>query len=131
MDMPARVDPEFARQIGQAITELRKSRGMTQEDLRRGVGNSKNTVSSWERGASAPTVQNLRELCRVLRVPPERLLGLNGSARRERRGQFARDAEALASRLTAMRRTAEEAAPDLIGTLREAEREARRLSSAE
>jgi transcriptional regulator with XRE-family HTH domain len=128
--MPAGVDPLYARQIGQAIATVRRARGMTQEDLRLGVGNSKNAVSNWERGVSVPTLQNLRELCRVLRVPPERLMGLNGAARRERRAQVAVDAEALAGSLGTLRRTAERAAPDLIGALREAEREARRISAA-
>lgn len=104
---------------------------MTQEDLRLGVGNSKNAVSNWERGVSVPTVQNLRELCRVLRVPPERLLGLNGAGHRERHAQLAVEAQALAARLAALRRSAERAAPDLIGALRDAEREARRISAAE
>lgn len=129
--MPAGVDPQYARQIGEAIAALRRARGMTQEDLRLGVGNSKNAVSNWERGVSVPTVQNLRELCRVLRVPPEQLLGLNGARRHERRTQLAVDAEALAGRLATLRRSAELAAPDLIGALREAEREARRISAAE
>ena len=129
--MPAGVDPQYARQIGQAIAALRRARGMTQEDLRLGVGNSKNAVSNWERGVSVPTVQNLRELCRVLRVPPDQLLGLNGAGRRDEPRQRAVDAQALAGRLATLRRSAERAAPDLIGALREAEREARRLGAAE
>lgn len=129
--MPAGVDPEYARQVGQAIAASRKARGMTQEALRLSVGNSKNAVSNWERGVSVPTVQNLRELCRVLRVPPERLLGLIGGQHRERRTQVAVDAQALAGRLATLRRTAEEAAPDLIAALRAAEREARRIGAVE
>jgi transcriptional regulator with XRE-family HTH domain len=129
--MPAGVNPEYARQIGQAIAATRRARGMTQEDLRIRVGNSKNAVSNWERGVSVPTVQNLRELCCVLGVPPERLLVLNGAGRRQRRTQMAVDAQALAGRLATLRRTAEQAAPDLIGALRDAEREAQRISAAD
>ncbi len=126
--MPAGVDPDYAREIGQAIAASRKARGMTQEDLRLRIGNSKNAVSNWERGVSAPTVQNLRELCRVLRVRPERLMALNGSQHREQRAEAAAEAEALAARLAALRAATERAAPDLIGALREAEQQARRLS---
>jgi transcriptional regulator with XRE-family HTH domain len=129
--MPAGVDPAYARQIGRAIAESRSARGMTQEELRVMVGNSKNAVSNWERGVSVPTVQNLRELCRVLRVPPERLLALNGAQRRERQTQLAADAEALASRLATLREAVEQTAPDLIGALREAEQEARRMGAEE
>jgi transcriptional regulator with XRE-family HTH domain len=129
--MPAGVDPKYARQIGQAIAASRRAGGMTQEDLRLSVGTSKNAVSNWERGVSVPTVQNLRELCRVLRVPPARLLGLNGDGRRGQRGQLAVDAQALAGRLKTLRRAAEQAAPDLIRALREAEREARRISATD
>lgn len=126
--MPAGVDPDYAREIGQAIAASRKARGMTQQDLRLRIGNSKNAVSNWERGVSVPTIQNLRELCRVLRVRPERLMALNGSRRREERARTADEADALATRLAALRGATERAAPDLIGALREAEQHARRLS---
>jgi transcriptional regulator with XRE-family HTH domain len=124
--MPAQVDGDYARQIGHAIAAARRERRMTQDELRRRLGNSKNAVSNWERGVSAPTVQSIRELCRVLRVTPERLLAVSAVADPGRRSQ-ATDAEALASRLAALRRSAESAAPNLLRALREAEDEARRL----
>jgi transcriptional regulator with XRE-family HTH domain len=129
--MPAGVEPEYACKIGQAIAESRRARGMTQEDLRIRVGNSKNAVSNWERGVSAPTVQNLRELCRVLQVPPERILAFNDAQPRRETTQSAAAAQALVERLAALRRTIEQKAPDLIGALQEAEREARRIGAAE
>jgi transcriptional regulator with XRE-family HTH domain len=129
--MPAGVDPEYARRIGQAIAASRRARRLTQEDLRLRVGNSKNAVSNWERGVSVPTIQNLRELCRVLRVPPERLMVLNRTRRHEAPAHFPAEARALAARLARLRETTERAAPDLIAALREAELEARRLTTLE
>jgi transcriptional regulator with XRE-family HTH domain len=129
--MPAGVDPEYARRIGQAIAASRRARGLTQEQLRLRIGNSKNAVSNWERGVSVPTIQNLRELCRALQVSPERLMVLNGTRRREEPTQFTAEARVLAARLATLRETTELAAPDLIGALREAELEARRLATLE
>jgi len=78
--MPASVSEEYRRAIGSAIKQARKERGMSQDALRRAVGNSKNAVSNWERGKSAPTTESLRDLCRVLDVTPQRLLVMNGTA---------------------------------------------------
>jgi transcriptional regulator with XRE-family HTH domain len=124
--MPAGVDDEYARAIGDAIARARKARGMSQEQLRLRVGNSKNAVSSWERGKSAPTVQNLRELCRVLDVPPSQLLGMNGGKPVKTHAPAA-ELQALAARLGELRRDAEAAVPDLMQRLTAAEAVARRL----
>lgn len=126
--MPAGVDSEYAREIGRAIAEARRAMGMSQDDLRRRVGKSKTAVSNWERGVSAPTVQNVRELCRVLAVAPERLLGLNGDMRPAVPGEPSTDVRRLAERLSTLRQDAERAVPPLLNVLREAEREARRLN---
>lgn len=125
--MPAGIDGEYARAIGRAVASARIARGMTQEELRRRVRNSKNTVSNWERGVSAPTVQNLRELCRVLEVAPERLLVLNRDAAPGGADALAAEVRVLAGQLRALRNDAEQSVPDLIERLREAEDAARRI----
>jgi transcriptional regulator with XRE-family HTH domain len=124
VDMPAGVDDDYARAIGAAIKAARRARGLSQEQLRLRVGNSKNAVSNWERGVSAPTVQNLRELCRVLRVGPEVLLGI---AADDHEDPLASDLREVATSLAALRHDAESAGPDLIGRLREAEAAVRRI----
>lgn len=126
--MPAGVDPQYAREIGQAIAATRRARGLTQEELRRQVGNSKNAVSNWERGASAPTVQNLREICRVLDVPAETLLGITSPSRHAARSAANAEIQRLADRIAIIRQATERSAPSLIDSLREAERYARHLS---
>jgi transcriptional regulator with XRE-family HTH domain len=132
--MPAGVSEEYRRAIGNAIREARKERGMSQDALRLAVGNSKNAVSNWERGMSAPTAESLRNLCRVLDVTPQRLLGMNGANRRVRSKGTATVARGLADQLAELREVAEkaeQAVPDLMGALRDAERKARQLADGQ
>jgi transcriptional regulator with XRE-family HTH domain len=124
--MPAGIDDAYARAIGQRIAEARRSRGLTQEDLRRRVGNSKNAVSNWERGVSAPTIQNLRELCEALAVAPQDLLLMNGGSPKPTESATEPGAKDLLQKLTALRHQAERAFPDLLTALKAAEDEARR-----
>jgi len=123
--MPAGIDDAYARAIGERIAEARRQRGLTQEDLRRRTGNSKTAVSNWERGVSAPTIQNLRELCQALAVAPQELLLMNGRSMATESASHT-DAKDLLERLTAVRRQAERAFPDLLTALKAAEDEARR-----
>lgn len=48
-----------AQRLGKTITELRKSRGVTQETLAEAMGISAQSVSKWETGASMPDVSLL------------------------------------------------------------------------
>jgi transcriptional regulator with XRE-family HTH domain len=129
--MPATVDPKYRREIGQTLRRARKALGLSQTQLGNAVGTSKNAVSSWERGDCAPTVESLREACLVLKVPPGQVLGMSsGTPTVPPSVAGARKAEAaeLANELAALKGRAQKAVPDLMGTLKEAERVARRLA---
>jgi transcriptional regulator with XRE-family HTH domain len=52
------------------LKELRKQRGLTQEDLAMRTGRSVDAVSQWERGLNWPTFETLIRLADALDVPP-------------------------------------------------------------
>jgi len=124
--MPASVEKTYAKTIGEAIKAARERRRLTQVGLGRAVKNSKNTVSNWERGVSAPTVENLRELCLALGVEPQQLLAMPRAAELEDRG--AGEATGLVSQLASLRKAAEKAESDLMKAFLEAEEKARRFT---
>ena len=59
---------------GRFIAVLRKSRGLTQEELGRKVGVSNKTVSRWENGNYLPDIETLRILSAEFSVSIEELL---------------------------------------------------------
>lgn len=54
--------------IGKFISESRKSKGITQEQLAEKLGVSKNAVSKWERGLNLPDASIMQELCNNLEI---------------------------------------------------------------
>jgi transcriptional regulator with XRE-family HTH domain len=50
------------------LSELRRERGLTQEEVARRVRVSTRTVAAWESGTSTPRQRNARALARALRV---------------------------------------------------------------
>lgn len=62
------------RSIGAVILELRKQRGMTQEQLAEAVGVSTPAVSKWETGSSCPDVALLAPIARALDTDVNTLL---------------------------------------------------------
>ncbi len=61
--------------IGDKIRELRKKRGMTQEELAERVNVVRQTVSKWEKNLSVPDADILQRLCDVLDVDVKYILG--------------------------------------------------------
>lgn len=59
-----------AREIGDRITEARKIRGMTQEELAEIAPFSKRSLQDYEAGATIP-YRHLRDLSRLLNKPEE------------------------------------------------------------
>lgn len=59
---------EVRRRWGIAIREQRKLLGLSQKQLAEAVRVDQTTVSSWERGAKAPTIENQLAIARALRV---------------------------------------------------------------
>ena len=62
------------RKIGRKISELRKSRNMTQMALADALGISFQAVSNWERGESMPDIAKLGELSQIFGVPIDDIL---------------------------------------------------------
>ena len=64
--------------IGGKIRTVRKSRGMTLNDLAQNSGLSVSYISNLERNLCSPTLENLEKLCSVLEIPTVRLLENRG-----------------------------------------------------
>ncbi|HEV2954174.1 MAG TPA: helix-turn-helix transcriptional regulator [Candidatus Dormibacteraeota bacterium] len=62
------------------IGDLRRTRGLTQEELARRVRVSIRTVAAWERGESLPRQRHARALARALGVAIDDLFPANGTA---------------------------------------------------
>ena len=54
---------------GERLEEIRKDKGMTQEDLAKLLDVSSVTISSYERGEIVPKLANLLKLAEVLTYP--------------------------------------------------------------
>ena len=66
--------------LGKRINELRKSSGMTQEELGKKLGVIKQTVSSWENDSSEPNHVATIALAKLFGVTTDYLLGAEGDA---------------------------------------------------
>lgn len=64
--------------LGERIKECRQQAGMSQEKAAELVGVSRQAVTKWESGQTAPSTENLFRLAEVLNVPVERLLEQEG-----------------------------------------------------
>ena len=60
--------------LGQKLTNLRKARGMTQEELSEAVGVTRQTISKWERDTSTPDLDYLCKLCDLFGVTADDLI---------------------------------------------------------
>ncbi len=60
--------------LSEKILELRRSNGMSQEQLAEKMGVSRQSVSKWESGDSLPDVDRLPELSRIFNVTTDYLL---------------------------------------------------------
>ena len=66
--------------IAAIIKEARINKDMTQMNLADAMGVSYQAVSNWERGNSMPDIAKLEDLCRVLGLTVEQLLGMEHPA---------------------------------------------------
>ena len=66
-----------ATTIGKQIAQMRREKGVTQEELAKHVGVSTQAVSKWERGLSFPDVDTIHALAGILHCKAESLI--NGS----------------------------------------------------
>ena len=65
---------ENAKTLGEVLKQHRLNCKMTQEFVAETLGVSRQAVSKWESGASAPSTTNLRALAKVFDVSAEELL---------------------------------------------------------
>ena len=61
--------------LEEKLTALRKEKGLSQLELAEALGVSRQAVSRWEVGASAPGTENLLALSRLYGVPLDELVG--------------------------------------------------------
>ena len=66
--------------VAKRIRQARIERNMTQTNLADAMGVSYQTVSNWERGNSMPDISKLTELCDVLGISLNKLLGTEDPA---------------------------------------------------
>lgn len=66
--------------VGEKIAALRAERSMSQEELAQKLYVSRQAVSAWEVGKSAPSIDNVIELARLYKVSFEEILCLNEQA---------------------------------------------------
>ena len=64
-------------EIGKGIAQRRKQMGLSQEELAKQIGVTRQAVSKWESGAALPSVDNIVELARVLDASVDELLQLS------------------------------------------------------
>lgn len=57
------------------LKEIRKNENLSQKDLAQKLQTSVKTVSHWETGYTEPSLTQLLELAKVLRVSTDELLG--------------------------------------------------------
>lgn len=61
--------------LGEKIRELRRKKGLSQEELGFEIGISRQTVSKWESDSMQPTTENIRALCDFFSVTAEYFIG--------------------------------------------------------
>ena len=78
-------------ELGEKLRELRKSRGLTQEELAEALYVSRTAVSKWESGRGCPSIDSLKEISAYFSVTVDELLTgekLLSLAQREHRAKF-------------------------------------------
>ena len=59
--------------VGSFIANLRKEKGMTQEDLAQHLMVSDKAVSKWEGGKNLPDIECQRKICKLFKISMEEL----------------------------------------------------------
>ena len=67
-------------ELGSRICMLREKKGMLQKQLAQMMGLKGNSISNWENGVSHPSAAQITQLCGVLNVSADVLLGIDRGA---------------------------------------------------
>ena len=62
--------------LAQRLQQLRRQKGLSQENLAEQLGVSRQAVGKWESGVAVPELEKLLELCRLFDTDLNDLLGL-------------------------------------------------------
>lgn len=65
----------MSKEFGKNLKELRIIQGLYQKDIAEELNIAQVTVSSWERGNSEPTIDQIIRLCEILNTTPNELNG--------------------------------------------------------
>ena len=66
------------QQISENISRFRQNQNMTQEEFASRLGVTPQAVSKWERGTSIPDITLIPDICRLLKIHADTLLGVEG-----------------------------------------------------
>ncbi len=66
---------------GQRLRQLREASGLSQAQLAKAAGVSRNAVSQWEAGTTQPSTRRLAAVARALNVPVDKLVATNTELR--------------------------------------------------
>lgn len=67
---------EFRDNFGKSLSEIRKKKNITQQQLAESINYSDKSVSKWERGESTPDLYTIYTICDKLEITPNHLLGV-------------------------------------------------------
>ncbi|MBU5292456.1 helix-turn-helix transcriptional regulator [Anaerosalibacter bizertensis] len=65
-------------EIAERLTNLRKEKGYSQEELAAQLGISRQAISKWERGEASPDTDNLILLSKIYGIGLDELLNIDG-----------------------------------------------------
>ena len=54
--------------IGEKITHLRVVNNISQDELAKMMGVSRQSLSKWENGESLPQLENIKQLCEIFKI---------------------------------------------------------------
>ncbi|WP_153066995.1 helix-turn-helix domain-containing protein [Steroidobacter cummioxidans] len=114
--------------LGKRVTQLRKSRGMTQAELARALGVSQQAVFAYEIGDRRISVLVLERLARLFRLNIDQFLGFAPEPVRKRR--LSPRAMRHAERLQALSKTQQRFVVRIIDVLEEHNKNSRKTSSS-
>ena len=66
---------KIMEKLNMNIRNFRQFRGITQQEMARRLGKSKNVISNWERGDNSPNPDEIVKLCEILEVTPNQIFG--------------------------------------------------------
>ena len=85
-------------ELGNRLAQLRKEKGLSQEELADKLGVSRQAVSKWERGEASPDTDNLIELAKIYGVSLDELVGNTTQPKEEKKEEEPKQEEKTESK---------------------------------